>query len=100
MNPLVEPGVSYSFMKSLKQCHEIKLNYRSILFNIVLLGAFILFTSGFLYYKYRTRLTPKDKKKKQEEDRLYILGRLKSLQLEKHHAVNGLITNLPLHNYA
>ena len=100
MNPLIEPGVSYSFMKSLKQCHEIKINYRSVMFNFILLGVFIIVTAGFLYYKHKTKPTPKDKKRKLEEDRLYILGKLKSLQLEKNHSMNGLITNLPLHNFA
>ena len=100
MTLLVEPGIRNSFMESLKHCHEIKTNYRSVIFNIVLLVAFVAMTLGFLYYKYKNKSTPKDKKIKQDRDRMYILSRLKSLQLEKNHNINGLITDLPLHQFA
>jgi hypothetical protein len=99
MNPLVEPGVSESFFKSLKSCHEIKVTYQSLCFNIILFFSLVAATVGFLYYKYKTKPTPKDKKYKMEMDRQYILGKLKSLQLEKHQS-QGMITQLPMHSFA
>ena len=97
MNPiLVEPSVSYSFVESLRHCHKMKIDYRSIQMNVILVILFIVGIGGFLYYKRKTRPTPRDKKYKQEQDRLYILGKLKSLQLEKNHSMHGLITNLPV----
>lgn len=100
MNPiLVEPSVSYSFLESLQHCHKMKIDYRSIQMNLILVVVFVVGIAGFLYYKRKTRPTPRDKKYKQEQDRLYILGKLKSLQLEKNHSMQGLITDLPVHQY-
>jgi hypothetical protein len=48
-----------------------------------------------LYYKYKGKQSPAIKKKKQEEDRVFIMNRIRSLQIEKQKENNHLITNLP-----
>jgi hypothetical protein len=71
------------------------MQYHTWVLNVSLLVFFVGCTASILYYKYKGKQSPIVKKKKQEEDRVYIMNRIRSLQLEKQKNNNQLITNLP-----
>ena len=95
MNHLTEPGVRDYFVESFKACKEYKMQYHTWVLNISLLVFFVTCTAFILYYKYKGKQTPIEKIKKQEDDRVYIMNRIRSLQIEKQKNNNNLITNLP-----
>ena len=94
MNHLTEPGVRNHFIESFKICKENRMNYNTKVVNGALLIMFIGGITVFLYLKKKNKLSPVQKNKKKEEDRLYIINKIKTLQVDKN-----LITNLP-HTFA
>lgn len=97
MEHLTEPGIRQYFVDSFKSCKEYKMAYHTFILNSGLFLFFILCLGSILYYKYKGKQTPIIKKRKQEEDRQYIMNRIRSIQIEKQKDNNQLITNLPLH---
>ena len=95
MEHLTEPGIRQYFVDSFKSCKEYKLQYHTWVLNIGLFIYFVLCVFSILYYKYKGKQSPLLKKKKHEEDRIFIMNRIRSLQLEKQKENNQLITNLP-----
>ena len=95
MDHLTEPGIRQYFIESFKTCKEYKLQYHTWILNMGLFIFFVLCVSSILYYKYKGKQSPLLKKKKNEEDRLFIMNRIHSLQIEKQKDNNQLITNLP-----
>jgi hypothetical protein len=102
---LTEPGVKYFMNQVLKQCNEQKYVFTNTVFNLVLFLIFVLIIGGFLYYKYRGKLTPEEKDAKYREQKQDMLSRLNSLnvKIENTRRNNGdvggvanLITDLPL----
>lgn len=75
---LTEPGMHYFMRETLKQCRARKINIYTRLYNLLLLLAFFLILGLFLYYKYKGRLTPEEKKKKSLDQEKYILERIKA----------------------
>jgi hypothetical protein len=92
---LIEPGTKYFLRETLKNCHNKRTYYYSSVINLLLLLFFLVFLGTFLYYKHKTRLTPKEKKEKQKEQQEYILTKLKTLNDNTQRKNNLLITNLP-----
>lgn len=92
---LTEPGVKYFLRETLKKCH----NKRNIWFNTIWnCGFFLLFIiilGGILAYKKRKKLTPDEKKEKQEKDHAYIMTKIKSIQENQKKEQINIITNLP-----
>ena len=67
-NPkLVDSGAKYFFRKTLENCHNKKLTYYNNLYNLILLIIFILLVLATLRYKYKGKMTPQEKKQKQEK---------------------------------
>jgi hypothetical protein len=95
MDHLTEPGVRQYFVDSFKACKEYKMQYHTWILNISLFLFFVLCLCSILYYKYKGKQSPISKKRKQEEDRVYIMNRIRSLQIEKQKDNNQLITSLP-----
>ncbi len=93
---LTEPGIRQYCLNSLKKCNENRMIYVNYIFNVGLFIIFVVLLSGMLWYMYKNKLNSGDKKKKFEEDRNYILNRIKSLSFDKQRLQNGLITNLPI----
>jgi hypothetical protein len=79
MDHLTEPGIKQYFQDSFQKCKEYKLNYYTTVVNIGLFIAFVLIVSVVLYMRKKEKLTPQQKRKKDEEDRLYIIQKIKSL---------------------
>jgi hypothetical protein len=92
---LTEPGVRAYFITSLTDCKEMKMKYYTTLLNSGLFVLFCVLLGGILWYKYKGKLTPKQKKSKLEADRIYILNRLKLVDQKRQLDNNVLITGLP-----
>ena len=92
---LVENGVKYFLSETLKQCHIFRSKYHNFLFNIGLFLTFFLILACILIYKYKGRLSPMEKQRKDREKQQYILSKVQNFQLAKKHAHQELITGLP-----
>ena len=92
---LIEPSVRVFTAGTLKHCKRLRDEYYSYIFNMgsFLLFIFVLF--GLLYYKYKGKLTPAEKEKKETEKKHYILSTIKKYQTMKQKSNNELITGLP-----
>lgn len=92
---LVEPGVKYFLSETLKECKDFRLRYNNILYNVGLFVFFLLILGGVLLYKFKGKLTPQEKSKKNSEKQQYILSKIKNFQDAKRIAHQELITGLP-----
>ncbi len=73
-NPkLTEPGVKYFMNQVLKHCNQQKTVFTNTIFNLILFLIFVLIIGGFLYYKYRGKLTPQEKEAKLREQKQDIM---------------------------
>lgn len=88
MEHLTEPGIRSHFKETFEQCKAYKMVYYTRLVNVCLFIFFVLCLGMILYYKKKGKLTPQQKNKKNEQDRLYIIQKIRSLQVDK----NGLLT--------
>lgn len=96
---LTEPGVKYFMNEVLKTCNQQKSLFTNSVFNLVSFLIFILIVGGFLYYKYRGKLTPEEKEAKMREQKQDILSRLNALNVKiesSKKGVAGMITDLPM----
>jgi uncharacterized membrane protein YciS (DUF1049 family) len=92
---LTEPGVKSFLNHTLKNCNIIRTNFHNTIFNVGLLIGFMIVLGSILFYKYKGRLTPVEKEKKEKEKQNYILSKMKQLQEAKRIAHQELITGLP-----
>jgi len=92
---LVEPGVRYFLQKTLRDCREKKNILYSRAFNILLFLAFMSVLGGILYYKYKGKLTPAEKKAQRDREEEYLTGKIKSIQQKGMRDSNMIITDLP-----
>jgi hypothetical protein len=96
---LTEPGVKYFMNEVLKTCNERKSLFTNSIFNLVLFLLFVLVVGGFLYYKYRGKLTPEEKEAKLREQKQDVLARLNALNIKIESTKKGganMITDLPM----
>lgn len=108
---LIEPGVK-SFLKiSLQNCKQLKEQYYSAIFNASAFAVFVGIVSIILFIKYKFKSTPEERENKLQEQREYVLSKLKLVNAKNFMAskmrteysgansnvnVNtGSITNLP-----
>ncbi len=92
---LVENGVKYFLNETLKQCRIFKEKYQNTILNIGLLVLFLLILVATLIYKYKGKLSPIEKQKKDREKKQYILSKIQNFQQAKKRAHQELITGLP-----
>lgn len=96
---LTEPGVKYFMNEVLKTCNERKSLFTNSIFNLVLFLLFVLIVGGFLYYKYRGKLTLEEKEAKMREQKQDVLARLNALNVKIETTKKGvanMITDLPM----
>lgn len=94
---LTEPGIKYYLNHSLKNCRLTKDKYYNIGFNLLSLLGLICFVSIILYYKYKGNTDFREKQRKEEKKKLYILEQIKKMQEMNKNNSMDLITNLPLY---
>ena len=92
---LTEPGTKSFLNHMLKQCHNVKSKYYNTLFNIAIFVILSIVVSAILIYKYKGKLTPQEKERKNREKQQYILSKIKSVQEAKRRSQQELITGLP-----
>ena len=92
---LVEPGVKSFINSTLKQCREFKNKYNNVMLNIGLFAGLIILAFLILVFKYKGKLTPEEKKNKEQEKKQYILTKIRNFQDAKQKAQQELITGLP-----
>ncbi len=74
---LIEPGVK-SFLKiSLQNCKQLKEQYYSAIFNASALAVFAGIVGIILFIKYKFKPTPEERENKLQEQREYVLSKLK-----------------------
>ena len=92
---LIEIGVVQFLGQNLKNCQQKKAIYINKMFNIFMLGLFFCIIFLTLSYKYKGKLTKREKIIKQEKERKYIVDKVRALQVEKQKEQQTIITNLP-----
>jgi hypothetical protein len=80
MDHLTEPGIKSYFKDSFQQCKEYKFMYYTRVLNFFLFVLFIVILFTLLYFKKKDKISPELRRKKNEEDRMYIVNRIRSLQ--------------------
>lgn len=92
---LIENKIKTFYIETLKNCHKIKEKYYNLLFNILAFIFFIFIVSIILICKYKGKITEKEKNKKEEDKKHYILSKIKNYQETKLKEQQQLITGLP-----
>ena len=83
MEHLTEPGVRTHLLRTLEDCKQIKFTYYTTVVNVTLFVVFVSIVACVLHFKKKSKRTNEEKNKKNEEDRAYIINRIRSLQIEK-----------------
>lgn len=92
---LVEHGALLHLTEGLINCHAKKIQFNSVILNIVV---FILFTSVFSFWLYinrKNKLSPYDKRLKDIKEQEYVLTKIRHYQNETKEN-NSPITSLPI----
>mgnify|MGYP000894262736 CR=1 FL=1 len=92
---LIEPGVKYFLKETLKNCKIKKDTEFNRVVNLALLTTFIGISCGLLYYKYKTRPTPEDRKKNKILKKDYFISKVRQLEAKKAKQLDKQITDLP-----
>jgi hypothetical protein len=94
---LIEPGVRYFLSGTLKECRKFKDKNETIIFNIYMACILIIIIGGFLYYRYKGKLTPVELEIKQRKKKEYIISKLHQMAYLRNTQgnANGMITSLP-----
>jgi hypothetical protein len=92
---LIEPGVKYFLKETLKQCQKKKITYYYYWWNTILFVLFLFILGSLLVWKKQTKPTKDELTAKREQQRLYILEKIKTMQEKKKKETNEIITNLP-----
>ena len=95
---LVEPGMQFFMKQTLKQYKKRKESYYNVVFNISTFMILLLIIGLILLYKYKGKLTPFEKEKKNRENEKYILSKIKNYQNTKIQKSTDMITNLPAYS--
>jgi phosphotransferase system glucose/maltose/N-acetylglucosamine-specific IIC component len=88
---LVEPTIKMVLNSELRMSNEYKFEQNSLLLNIGLFIAFIVFFSFVLWYCYKGKQDPFLNQEKEKKKREYILSKLQHYQKMKQEA----FTNIP-----
>ena len=92
---LLEPKIINFISFSLKECKQFKERNLNFFFNAGMTILFIIIIGGFLYYKYKGKLTNKQIMERNLQNYQYIISKIQNISLEKQKLSNDLITNLP-----
>ena len=88
---LVEQHIKQVVHYNLNECHDLKMKYYSLLFNVICFIIIVGIVYTILYYKYKGQRDVKERQRRENEKRDYILYNLRKFQNIK----NKYITNIP-----
>ena len=94
---LTEFNTKFYIRNSLKEVRQFKDKYITIFVNVLLFLLFVGAVGGLLLYKYKGKLTPQEKKRKEQQKKQYLFQKLHQYSYDKQKESQQLITNLPLH---
>lgn len=92
---LLEPKIRNFISFSLKECQQFKERNINFFFNTGMTILFIIVIGGFLYYKYKGKLTSREIVERNQQKYQYIISKIQDISLEKQKLSNDIITNLP-----
>jgi hypothetical protein len=75
---LIEPGVSYFFNQTLRQCHVFRMRYWQWVTNLTAIAVGVVVLGGILWWKRRQRPTPEKLAERHEQRRAYIVNRIRA----------------------
>lgn len=93
---LTENLSKFHIRNSLKEVRIKKNKFITIFFNIFVFLLFVGSIGGFLYYKYKGKLTEEEKEIKDNQKKMYLFEKLHKISYEKHKENQNLITDLPI----
>jgi hypothetical protein len=86
---LIEPGVK-SFLKlSLQNCRQFKERHYNTIFNMCVFVGFIGVVGTILFVKYKTKPTPDEVEERRQQQREYVLSRLKLVNAKNYLAAKN-----------
>ncbi len=86
---------------TLAKCHNIRVRYYNILFNVAIVVVFICVVGGVLYYKYTTKPTRDEVNYKLVKDQEYVLSKIRYYQEQQKNIkeasakYSSMLTDLP-----
>ena len=94
---LTEPKIKHFISATLRECRQFKDNNMNILFNVLMCLLFIAVISGFLMYKYKGKLTPREIMEKNRIKQEYLISKLQQMSIERKRdqELQDTITDLP-----
>ncbi len=96
---LVESKVKFFMKGALQHSNKTKNLYISWIYNVVLASFLFIAVTGFLFYKYKGRLTPIEREAKKTREYQHVLIQIKKLQMANQRTNGNMFTNLPVsHN--
>lgn len=94
---LVDENSLKYFQDLLKQTHETRVKFHTIVLNVCIFLTILAVFGGCIYYKYKTKRTPEEDRYKLVKEYDYVLSRIRFFQEQeqKMRQSENLITNLP-----
>tara|TARA_Y100000389_G_C17395582_1_gene482316 strand:- start:117 stop:428 length:312 start_codon:yes stop_codon:yes gene_type:complete len=93
---LVEPGVKYFLNETLNNCSILKDKHYNLIFNFIIVIVFFIILGIILYYRYKGKISPKEKKEKEIKKQQYIMSKIRNYHASKK---TSQITGLPEFTY-
>ena len=93
---LIEPGVKHVLYNTLQKCHDCRVKYYNIIFNVTIFVAFVSVVGLILYYCYRKKPTEEEMRHKLLRDQQYVLSKIRFYKDEMKNKNTTNITSLPV----
>lgn len=91
---LIEQGAHNYIQEALKICHGNRVQIYSYALNIGVLVLFLAIAGATLYYCYKRKLTPYEKRQKMLKDQDYVLSKIRYYQAEKANLSSAFMERL------
>ena len=92
---LIETSIKSALYQTLNKCHDIRVKYYSIFFNVAIFVIFVGVFGAALYFCYKRKMTPEEQYQKMVMDQQYILSKIRFYQNERVDHPLSAITSLP-----
>jgi hypothetical protein len=92
---LIEPGLLQQLNQKLHQSHAWRVQYQNMIYNTFLFACLTIGVGLVLWYKYKGKLSPLEKKHKEYQSQAYILQMLQRMNLLSSPSTTSFTTHLP-----